>query len=68
MIRTVKSSKEWQLEVPKEFKLVILDPDGWDRKNYEFSFNQKKITKEEFKLRLSKSTVSCDVKLFSIQW
>jgi len=35
----------------------VLDPDGWDRKNYEYSFNQELISKEEFKKRFYMSTV-----------
>lgn len=48
-----KVSSEWVKEVGYE----IIDPDGWDRKNYDYSFNKEKITKEEFDKRLSTSTV-----------
>lgn len=37
-------------------KYTILDPDGWDRKNYEVSWNEL-ITKEEMRNRLLKSTI-----------
>jgi len=36
---------------------IILDPDGWDRKNYEYSWYQEEITEEEFNKRLSKSSL-----------
>jgi len=50
----LKNSKEWR----KEFKeLTILDPDGWDRKNFEESWNEP-ITLEEFKRRVMLSTCS----------
>lgn len=48
-----KVSSEWI----KEYNIKILDPDGWDRKNYDYSFNKEKITKEEFERRLVRSTI-----------
>jgi hypothetical protein len=56
----LKISKEWEKLIPKEVQLEILDPDGWDRTNYDYSFNKEKITFEEFLKRLWISTVSCD--------
>lgn len=50
-----KTSKEWYEEIKSFF--TILDPDGWDRKNYHYSFNEELITKEEFKKRICLSTV-----------
>lgn len=51
----LKTSKEWKEW--KEFDYIsIMDPDGWDRKNYDHSFNVEKITLEEFNKRLSMST------------
>jgi hypothetical protein len=35
---------------------IVCDPDGWDRKNFKQSWNQR-ITKMEFAKRLSYSTV-----------
>ncbi len=34
----------------------ILDPDGWDREDFEYSFFKEKISLTEFKKRLSYST------------
>lgn len=48
-----KASSEWI----KEYNIKILDPDGWDRKNYDYSFNQEKITRTEFEKRLVRSTI-----------
>ena len=48
-----KTSAEWIKKVNYE----IINPDGWDRKNYDYSFNKEKITMEEFQKRLSLSTV-----------
>jgi len=53
MEQVKKTSKEWS----KELKVVVLDPDGWDRKNYNYSFNCEKITLEEFNKRVESSTV-----------
>lgn len=52
-----KTSKDWYAEIPKELGFIIYDADGWDRKNYEFSFNEELITKEEFVKRVFHSTV-----------
>lgn len=49
----LKTSEEWRKDYPD---IVILDPDGWDRQNYDFSFNEELITKSEFECRLSMST------------
>lgn len=48
-----KTSSEWI----KEYDCKIIDPDGWDRTNYNYSFNKEKITRKEFELRLVKSTI-----------
>jgi hypothetical protein len=51
-----KTSEEWQ----KIFPYKILDPDGWDRTNYDFSWKQELITWEEFKKRAFQSTCIFD--------
>ena len=56
-----RTSNEWLSMAPKEWKLVILDPDGWDRKNYDYSFNEELITKDEFMNRVIHSTIMCNV-------
>jgi hypothetical protein len=50
---TKKPSSEWIKEVGYE----IIDPDGWDRFDFDYSFNIEKITQEEFMRRLMLSTV-----------
>jgi hypothetical protein len=52
-LKVKKASSEWI----KEYNIKILDPDGWDRKNYDYSFNQEKITRTEFEKRLVRSTI-----------
>lgn len=41
----------------------ILDPDGWDRANFEESWNEK-ITEAEFHSRLLMSTICYSLTLF----
>lgn len=48
-----KTSKEWQ-DIQG---LVVLDPDGWDRTNYQYSFHEELITLEEFNNRVIHSTI-----------
>lgn len=51
---TVKTSEQWyELDLSGT---VIYDPDGWDRKNYQFSFYEELITKEEYERRKMWST------------
>ncbi len=51
----LKTSATWLQELyPDTF---IMDPDGWDRNNYRYSFEQEKITEDEFQRRLTASTI-----------
>jgi hypothetical protein len=50
--KTKKTSAEWC----KHLDVVIMDPDGWDRKSYDYSFNEERISFKEFTERKSKST------------
>ena len=54
--RVKKTSEEWC----KYFDIIVLDPDGWDRRPeyFEQSWNEK-ITEEEFNKRVAISTISC---------
>lgn len=49
----LKTSKDWN----QIHKVNILDPDGWDRQNYDYSFNEELITETEFNLRVLQSTI-----------
>lgn len=51
----INTSEEWQKQFPNP---KVLDPDGWDRKNYQYSWFEEKITFVEYSMRLYKSTVS----------
>ena len=50
----LRTSEEWLKEQPN---VIIYDPDGWDRRNYTYSFFEEEITLEEFNKRLVYSTV-----------
>ena len=60
-----KTSEDWEKEIDERYKLIILDPDGLDRTNFDYSFNSELITQEEFDKRLSNSTVSCHTSFFT---
>lgn len=39
----------------------MLDPDGWDRSNFQFSWYREKISNLEYEKRLCSSTVRGDI-------
>lgn len=52
-MKLLKTSQEWlDILYPGT---IVMDPDGWDRKNFEKNWNEK-INKEEFEKRLCYST------------
>jgi hypothetical protein len=53
-IQDKKTSSDWA----EELGYIIRDPDGWDRKNFQYSFNEELITKKEFYKRVMVSTVA----------
>lgn len=59
-----KTSKDWQDLLMKDLELQILDPDGWDRSNYDYSFNEEKISANEFRKRICRSTCMMPVNSF----
>ena len=48
-----KTSEEWNAI----HQIKILDPDGWDRRNFKYSFYKELITETEFMKRISISTI-----------
>jgi hypothetical protein len=56
-----KTSQEWYDELRKTSNITIMDPDGWDRTNYKYSFTEELITKEKFEERLAQSTVKGNI-------
>lgn len=63
--RIKKTSEQWLSEVDEKYSLCILDPDGWDRNNFDYSFNKERITKEEFDTRVANSTIKCNLDYFT---
>jgi hypothetical protein len=55
MTPMMMTSDQWAKQ-PAYAAYTILDPDGWDRRNYQFSFFQELITEDEFGKRLMNST------------
>jgi hypothetical protein len=49
---TLKTSEEWYLEYP----LQIIDPDGWDKIHFQYSWYEELITFKEFDERAMRST------------
>jgi hypothetical protein len=49
----LKTSAEWQKIFP--FPLVY-DADGWDRTNFNYSWNEELITEKEYHRRVNRST------------
>jgi hypothetical protein len=49
-----RTSREWQA---LKQDILVYDPDGWDRKNFDYSWYEELITEEEYDLRVSKSTI-----------
>lgn len=49
-----KTSYEWV----QQLRFDIIDPDGWDRENFHYSWYEEKITKDEFFNRTLRSTVN----------
>lgn len=52
-----KTSKEWYELLYPNREIVIMDPDGWDRSNWDYSWEEEMITENEFKMRLMRSTI-----------
>lgn len=57
----LKSSEDWNKLI--QSGITILDPDGWDRKNFHYSWNEERISKKEFHNRLIRSTITQSSKL-----
>ncbi len=62
-METLMTSEDWyplyqeKLGREENKKVIIYDPDGWDRKNYTYSWSEELITLDEFEKRVCESTV-----------
>jgi hypothetical protein len=61
-VEALKTSKEWQNEL--SHRIQIIDADGWDRQNFEYSWGEEKISIGEFKERCQTSTLNILDKTF----
>jgi hypothetical protein len=52
-----RTSEEWQKLHPNP---KVLDPDGWDRKNFQYSWYEELITYTEYMNRILPSTCMWD--------
>ena len=60
----LKTSAAWHSLLETKYPgSYVMDPDGWDRKNYDYSFYQELIDQEEFLKRLTQSTIAMSRKL-----
>lgn len=53
MNEILKTSDEWQKDM---LEVLVYDPDGWDRRNFKFSWFKEKIAKDEYLRRRAQST------------
>lgn len=52
----LKTSKEWMAQIYPQYE--IQDPDGWDRMNFAYSYEEELIDQYEFYRRFSHSTIT----------
>ena len=53
----LKTSKEWWELSDYSKNYILMDPDGWDRENFHFSYYVELINLEEFESRVAMSTL-----------
>lgn len=54
MTHELKTSAHWQAEYPNP---KIMDPDGWDRTNFQWSWFEEQITFDQYRERMFWSTI-----------
>ncbi len=61
----LRTSEDWQKLVQQAYPLfLVLDPDGWDRENYQYSWHEELIDQRTFENRTAMSTCRFDTKMF----
>jgi hypothetical protein len=53
---TLLTSQQWEKIYRNKYGIIIINPTGWEKNNVIYSFNSERISEEEFKKRLTKST------------
>lgn len=56
LFKKKKTSEQWSNQLGYRLNEHIIDPDGWDRQNFDYSWYKEKITEAEFMSRLMRST------------
>jgi hypothetical protein len=51
-----RTSEKWNKKYEKKYNVRIVDPDGWDRKDIDYSWSIEKITWKEFIQRAIRSS------------
>jgi hypothetical protein len=59
-----KTSQEWTDILFVDLKLKVMDPDGWDRSNWKYSFEEEKVSVTEFRNRVARSTCMFNLEAF----
>lgn len=62
----LKTGKQWHKELYPE--ITILDYDGFDRYNLEYSYEQELITEDEFQRRMGYCTIIVKECPYPTQW
>jgi hypothetical protein len=57
-----QTSQQWYDDLYPAQEVIIMDPDGWDRRNWDYSWEEELITELEFKNRLFMSTCITNIK------
>lgn len=52
----LRTSEQW-MKYEEFAGTSIMDPDGWDRRNFEYSYYEELITCDEMHRRISQSTI-----------
>jgi hypothetical protein len=64
MKHDMKTSAQWHDLLEEKYKgSYVMDPDGWDRSNYDYSFYREQIIEEEFWKRFFRSTIAMSPEL-----
>lgn len=50
----LRTSDQWEKIKPT---IKVIDPDGWDRKNFNYSWFEELITEKEYDQRVLRSTI-----------
>jgi hypothetical protein len=66
----MKTSQEWFEDIPEDYGFIILKPNGWDKRDYQFSFHEELITKSHFLMRIQYSVCihRCGLNLSETEW